>query len=101
MGFFVAVVVSIRLHRSLIVLFFGATFWGNLGATLLESSVSHDDQERSVALTDAQIRKAEPKDKIYRMFDSGGLYIEVAPSGGSNTVSVRKKNESRLAPTPA
>lgn len=35
-----------------------------------------------MALTDAQIRKAEPKDRIYRMFDSGGLYVEIAPSGG-------------------
>ncbi|WP_418320462.1 tyrosine-type recombinase/integrase [Piscinibacter sakaiensis] len=33
-------------------------------------------------LTDIQVRKAEPKAKPVRLFDSGGLYIEVAPSGG-------------------
>lgn len=33
-------------------------------------------------LSDPQIRNAKPKDKAYRLFDSKGLYIEVAPSGG-------------------
>lgn len=33
-------------------------------------------------LTDTTIRNAKPKDKPYRMFDAGGLYLEVAPSGG-------------------
>lgn len=27
-------------------------------------------------------RNAKPKDKIYRLYDTGGLYLEVAPSGG-------------------
>ena len=35
-----------------------------------------------MTLTEAAIRKAEPKDKRYRMFDGNGLYLEVAPSGG-------------------
>ena len=35
-----------------------------------------------MTLTEATIRKAEPKDKRYRMFDGNGLYLEVAPSGG-------------------
>lgn len=35
-----------------------------------------------MALTDAQIRKAKPRPKPYRLFDGGGLYLEVAPSGG-------------------
>lgn len=33
-------------------------------------------------LTDTSIRAAKPTDKPFRMFDAGGLYIEVAPSGG-------------------
>lgn len=32
-------------------------------------------------LTDAQVRKAAPKDKPYKMADSGGLYLFVAPTG--------------------
>jgi integrase len=33
-------------------------------------------------LTDTAIRKAKPADKPVRMFDGGGLYLEVAPAGG-------------------
>ena len=33
-------------------------------------------------LTDAAIRKAKPADKPQRMFDGGGLYLEVSPAGG-------------------
>ncbi len=33
-------------------------------------------------LTDAAIRNAKPADKAKKMFDGGGLYLEVAPSGG-------------------
>jgi len=33
-------------------------------------------------LTDIAIRKAKPKAKSYKIFDGGGLYLEVAPSGG-------------------
>lgn len=33
-------------------------------------------------LTDPSIRKAKAQDKPYRMFDGGGLYLEVSPSGG-------------------
>lgn len=33
-------------------------------------------------LTDTSIRKAKPADKPFRLFDGGGLYLEVAPSGG-------------------
>ena len=32
-------------------------------------------------LTDAQARKATPKDKPYKLADSGGLYLYVAPTG--------------------
>lgn len=35
-----------------------------------------------MSLTDAAIRKAKPKDKPYKLADGGGLYVEVAASGG-------------------
>jgi integrase len=33
-------------------------------------------------LTDRAIRNATPDEKAFRMFDGGGMYLEVAPSGG-------------------
>ena len=33
-------------------------------------------------LTDTAVRNAKPADKARKLFDSGGLYLEVAPSGG-------------------
>lgn len=33
-------------------------------------------------LTDTAIRNAKPADKPMRLFDGGGLYLEVVPSGG-------------------
>ena len=33
-------------------------------------------------LTDTAIRNAKPAGKALRLFDSGGLYLEVAPAGG-------------------
>jgi integrase len=35
-----------------------------------------------MALTDAKIRAAKPKQKAYKLFDGQGLYLEVSPSGG-------------------
>lgn len=35
-----------------------------------------------MSLTDTAIRKAKPTDKPQRLFDGGGLYLEIAPSGG-------------------
>lgn len=35
-----------------------------------------------MALTDIQARKAQPRDKSYKMTDGGGLYLQVTPSGG-------------------
>ncbi|TAL88467.1 MAG: DUF4102 domain-containing protein [Rhodanobacter sp.] len=35
-----------------------------------------------MSLTDTAIRKAKPADKPQRMFDGGGLYLEVSPAGG-------------------
>lgn len=33
-------------------------------------------------LKDASVRNAKPKEKMYRLFDGGGLYLEVTPKGG-------------------
>lgn len=33
-------------------------------------------------LTDTAIRSAKPKTKTVKLFDSGGLYLEVSPAGG-------------------
>ncbi|WP_018718296.1 tyrosine-type recombinase/integrase [Arhodomonas aquaeolei] len=35
-----------------------------------------------MSLTDTAIRNAKPGDKARKLFDGGGLYLEVAPSGG-------------------
>jgi integrase len=35
-----------------------------------------------MALTDAAVRKAKAADKPRRLFDAGGLYLEVSPAGG-------------------
>jgi hypothetical protein len=33
-------------------------------------------------LTDTAIKKLKTKDKAYRVFDGGGMYLEVSPAGG-------------------
>jgi integrase len=33
------------------------------------------------ALTEMQVRNAKPRDKPYKLFDGGGLYLEVVPTG--------------------
>lgn len=35
-----------------------------------------------MSLRDIQVRNAKPKAKPYKLFDGGGLYLEVTPSGG-------------------
>jgi len=35
-----------------------------------------------MALTDTVIRNAKSSDKTKKLFDAGGLYLEVAPAGG-------------------
>ena len=35
-----------------------------------------------MALTDTAIRSAKPKAKTFKLFDSGGLYLEISPTGG-------------------
>ena len=33
-------------------------------------------------LTDVAIRRAKPREKTFKVFDSGGLYLEITPPGG-------------------
>lgn len=33
-------------------------------------------------LTHAKIKQAGPRERPYKLFDSGGLYLEVQPGGG-------------------
>lgn len=35
-----------------------------------------------MALTDVTIKNAKPGEKPIRLFDGGGLYLEIAPAGG-------------------
>jgi len=35
-----------------------------------------------MSLTDVTVRTAKPRDKTYKLSDSGGLYVEITPSGG-------------------
>lgn len=35
-----------------------------------------------MALTDIEIKGAKPRAKAYKIFDGGGLYIEISPNGG-------------------
>ena len=33
-------------------------------------------------LTDVKVKKAKPREKMYKLFDGGGLYIQIEPTGG-------------------
>ncbi|WP_109476689.1 integrase arm-type DNA-binding domain-containing protein [Paraburkholderia sp. C35] len=35
-----------------------------------------------MSLTDVEIKQAKPREKLYKIFDERGLYIEVSPTGG-------------------
>jgi hypothetical protein len=37
---------------------------------------------KATPLTDAGIRNAKPREKPFKLFDGGGLYLEITPSGG-------------------
>ena len=56
--------------------------WGQLGATLGATAIWHIRVAPKMPLTDTKIRKAKPIDKPQRLFDGGGLYVEVSPKGG-------------------
>jgi hypothetical protein len=38
--------------------------------------------KKAAPLTDIEVRKAKPSDKPVRLFDGGGLYLEISPAGG-------------------
>ena len=35
-------------------------------------------------LTATQVNNAKPKDKMYKLFDGGGLFLQINPSGGKH-----------------
>ena len=37
--------------------------------------------KKSDALTALQVKNAKPKEKPYKLFDGGGLYLEVSDAG--------------------
>ena len=37
--------------------------------------------KNNVSLTEMQVRNAKPRERPYKLFDGGGLYLEVATSG--------------------
>jgi hypothetical protein len=39
-------------------------------------------QRKSNSLSDAEIKAAKYENKIYKLYDGGGLYLNVTPSGG-------------------
>lgn len=47
-------------------------------------------------LTELKIKAIKPSEKMARYYDSGGLYLQVSPTGGnigaSSTVSRKRKN---------
>jgi integrase len=38
--------------------------------------------KRILPLSDAQVSKVKPADKVYKLFDGAGLFLQVTPSGG-------------------
>lgn len=35
-----------------------------------------------MALTDTEVKNAKPAEKTYKLFDGGGMYLEISPAGG-------------------
>src|SRR6266853_435405 len=52
--------------------------WGNFGGNWGTPKWSCP----TLPLTDAAVRTAKPGPKAFKMYDAGGLYLEVSPSGG-------------------
>lgn len=46
------------------------------------ATANHGEPVAPMPLTDTIIRNAKPADKTRRMFDGGGLYLEISPKGG-------------------
>jgi hypothetical protein len=52
-------------------------------------------------LTDAAIRNAKPAEKTRKLFDGGGLYLEITPSGGKLWRPVRRQSKAACPGTMA
>ena len=66
-----------RIQAALVYVLFSLSEQGHLFApkdTLFEKTAA--------MLTDTAVRNAKPGPKAIKIFDSGGLYLELAPSGG-------------------
>ena len=62
-------------------------FWGHrLGAVhpIPPKTKGEIMARRIVPLTDAKCKKAKPKERPYKLFDGGGLYLYVLPSGAKS-----------------
>ena len=46
-------------------------------------------------LTVTQVNNAKPKPKMYKMFDGGGLFIQVNPSGGKHWKMKYRKDDDK------
>src|SRR4029078_11036073 len=53
-----------------------------LGAYLGAHRRPESEMPPKMPLTDIKIRSAKPREKVYKLFDSGGMYLEVTPTGG-------------------
>jgi len=56
-------------------------FWGKIGGKNYKLRKLAPMPKLILPLTDSKINKSKPKDKPYKLFDGGGLYIEVYPTG--------------------
>lgn len=46
-------------------------------------------------LTATQVANAKPKEKLYKLFDGGGLFLQVNPSGGKHWKMKYRKNDGK------
>ena len=46
-------------------------------------------------LTATQVSNARPKAKMYKLFDGGGLFLQVNPSGGKHWKMKYRKNDGK------
>ncbi|MBB5503244.1 phage integrase central domain-containing protein [Paraburkholderia sp. MM5384-R2] len=50
------------------------------GRIVVQNSIGTEGRARS-PLTDVAVKNAKPRDKSYRLYDTGGLYLELFPNG--------------------
>ena len=55
---------------------------GRPGATLGATGLPYEGVAPKMPLTDTEIRNAKPDPKPVKLFDCGGLCLEVTPAGG-------------------